>query len=60
MFLGNVLIIFSGAIYLDLLFIHNISESLKIGAAIFSLWEVIKVLAGASIYFGITRPAKKS
>ncbi|MFO7447262.1 MAG: biotin transporter BioY [Ignavibacteriaceae bacterium] len=55
MFVGNVLILLIGAVYLDAIFIHNISESLKIGAVIFSLWTVLKVLAGASIYFGLRR-----
>ncbi len=55
MFLGNVLIIFVGALYLDIFFIHNISESLKAGAVIFSLWTVIKVIAAAAIFFGISK-----
>jgi biotin transport system substrate-specific component len=55
MFAGNILILVAGAIYLDTLFLHNISESLKVGAVIFSLWTVIKVLAAATIYSGFTK-----
>jgi biotin transport system substrate-specific component len=55
MFAGNILILVAGAIYLDTLFLHNISESLKVGAVIFSLWTVIKVIAAATIYSGFTK-----
>jgi biotin transport system substrate-specific component len=55
MFAGNILILLSGAVYLDAVYMRNISESLKIGAVIFSLWTVIKVLAAAAIYSGIKK-----
>jgi biotin transport system substrate-specific component len=55
MFAGNVLIIVLGVFYLDLILVHNFSESLKAGAVIFSLWTVIKVLASAGIYFSVKR-----
>jgi biotin transport system substrate-specific component len=58
MFLGNVVIIISGALYLDAVYIHNISESLKIGGVIFSLWTVVKVFAAASIYFSLKKISK--
>lgn len=55
MFLGNVVIVVSGSFYLDAFFIHNLSESLKVGAVLFSVWTVIKVMLSASIYFGIKK-----
>jgi len=55
MFIGEVIIILSGTIYLNIFFLHDFSESLKAGAAIFSLWSVIKVFCAAAIYFGIRK-----
>jgi len=55
MFAGNILILIAGAIYLDVLFLHNVSESLKVGAILFSFWTVMKVIAAVAIYSGFTR-----
>jgi biotin transport system substrate-specific component len=55
MFLGNIVIVLLGTFYLDLLYIHNLSQSLKAGAVIFSIWTVVKVMMSASIYFGIKK-----
>jgi biotin transport system substrate-specific component len=59
MFAANVVIILCGTLFLDAFYIHNISESLKVGALIFSVWTVVKVFASASIYFGIKAGSKK-
>jgi biotin transport system substrate-specific component len=59
MFAANVVIILCGTLFLDAFYIHNISESLKVGALIFSVWTVVKVFASASIYFGIKASSKK-
>jgi len=55
MFIGEVIIIFSGALFLNSFFIHNISETIKVAAAIFSVWTVVKVFAAATIYFGLKK-----
>lgn len=55
MFLGNVVVIALGTLFLDALFIRNISESLKIGGIIFSVWTVVKVLGATAIYFGVKK-----
>jgi biotin transport system substrate-specific component len=55
MFFGEVVINLLGALFLNTFYIHNIFVALKVGAAIFSLWTVIKVFSGASIFFGIRR-----
>lgn len=46
-------IIFCGIIFLNALYLHDWTQSLKAGAIIFSLWTVIKVIAGATIYSGV-------
>ena len=55
MFLGNALIILSGAVYLYAFWLKDLREAVAAGALIFSLWTVIKVAAGTSIYALINR-----
>jgi biotin transport system substrate-specific component len=55
MFLGNMLIIFCGVSYLYIFWIQDIKEAIAAGAVIFSLWTVIKVIAGTSIYTALTK-----
>lgn len=55
MFFGSIVIIFSGTMYLHLLFIDDLAVAIKAGAAIFSIWTVVKVFASTAIYFGITK-----
>ena len=59
MVVTEVLIITSGIIYLNMAFVQNWSESIKAGAIVFSLWTVVKVFAGASIYSGIYKNRMK-
>ena len=59
MFIGSLIIIATGVLFLNLFFINNFSEALKVGGAIFSIWMVIKVFAAASIYFGISKKYSK-
>jgi biotin transport system substrate-specific component len=54
MFLGNLLIILSGVLYLNM-FINDFNEALKAGAVIFSVWTVVKVLASTAIYFSVRK-----
>ncbi len=55
MFAGSITIIAAGVCFLSLFYTHNFMEALKAGGAIFLVWMVIKVLAAASIYFGISK-----
>ena len=55
MFTAEIMIIFLGTLYLYAAFVHNFSEALKVGAAIFSIWMVIKVFTAATIYFAISK-----
>ncbi len=55
MFLAEALIILTGTLYLDAVYIHNFVEALNTGAAIFTFWMVIKVFAAASIFSGFNK-----
>ncbi len=55
MFTGSITIITAGVCFLSLFYTHNFLEAIKAGGAIFLIWMVIKVLAAASIYFGISK-----
>ena len=58
MFAGNVIIILSGMSFLYTFYVRDFSEAFKLGALIFSVWTVAKVIASASIYFGIKKSIK--
>ncbi len=58
MFAGNVLILLSGTSFLFTFYVRDISEAVRFGAAIFSVWTVLKVFAAASVYFGIKKSIK--
>lgn len=60
MILTEVVIILSGVVFLNIFYLHDWSESIKAGVIIFSLWTVIKVVAGAAIYSGIYRTRTKN
>ena len=55
MFAGNLLIIISGTLFLYLFYLQNFSEAIAAGAAIFTVWMVIKVFAAATIYFTVSK-----
>jgi len=59
MFLGSVVIIFSGTLFLNFTYLHNFNEAVKAGAAIFSVWMVVKVFAAASVYFAVSKKQKR-
>lgn len=59
MFIGSLIIIVFGTLYLNFFYIQDFSEAVKAGAAIFSIWTVIKVFTSAAIYFGIKRKTSK-
>ncbi|HEX2867840.1 MAG TPA: biotin transporter BioY [Ignavibacteriales bacterium] len=59
MALGALVIIFTGASYLSLLFHRSFGNAFFVGALIFSVWDIIKISAAASIYFSISRKYSK-
>ena len=59
MFAGEALVILCGTLFLNVFFIKEFSEALKVGGILFSLATVIKVFVAVSIYFGVTKSNKK-
>jgi biotin transport system substrate-specific component len=59
MFLGEIIILLAGVFYLDIFFLKDFSTSLQAGAVIFIAWTFAKVVASASIYFGIKQIKSK-
>jgi len=55
MFVGEMIILLSGSVFLNTFFLHNISDTFKAAMAIFSVWTVVKVLAASAIYFGLRK-----
>ncbi|MBD3409497.1 MAG: biotin transporter BioY [Ignavibacteriales bacterium] len=59
MFLGNAIVVALGALYLDALYVHDLSTSLEVGAAIFSLWAVAKVFVASLAFVGVEKFSKR-
>jgi biotin transport system substrate-specific component len=55
MFFAELVVIFIGTIYLYVVYLHNLVDAIKAGAAIFSIWMVVKVFAAATIYFAFSK-----
>ena len=54
MFIGELIIVFLGVLFLAAFYTHNFEEAIKVGATIFSIWMVVKVFIGATIFMGIS------
>ena len=59
LFLSNMLILLVGSLYLGAFFLGNIVEAIKQGMIVFLLWEIVKVFAAASIYYGVFKNISK-
>ena len=59
MFIGELVIVLLGVLHLTVFYAHSFEEALKVGAAIFSVWMVVKVFIAASVYTGISGIKKK-
>lgn len=59
MFAANIFILLFGSLYLGLFFRGGILEGIKLGAAIFSVWMVIKVFLAASLFASTSNKYKK-
>jgi biotin transporter BioY len=55
MIAGNLLIIFTGTLFLFTFYLKNLEEAIIAGAAIFTFWMALKIFAAATIYFGISK-----
>lgn len=59
MALATLVIILTGASYLSLFFGRGMGNSFFMGALIFSVWDIIKISAAASIYFSMSKRYSK-
>ncbi|MCU0414932.1 MAG: biotin transporter BioY [Ignavibacteriaceae bacterium] len=55
MFVAELVVIAFGTLYLYATYLHNIVDAVKAGAAIFTVWMVVKVFAAAAIYFAVSK-----
>jgi biotin transport system substrate-specific component len=55
MFAGNILIILMGTSFLFTFYLHDFEAAIIAGAAIFTIWMVVKMFVGATIYFTISK-----
>ena len=57
--LGELLILLSGSVYLSIFVNNNFNTALFSGAVVFSIWDLIKVVAAFSIYTAISKKYSK-
>jgi len=55
MFVAELVVILFGTLYLYAAYLHNFVDAIKAGAAIFTVWMVVKVFAAAAIYFAVAK-----
>lgn len=59
MFVAELVVILFGTLYLYAAYLHNFVDAVKAGAAIFTVWMVVKVFTAATIYFGVAKKQSK-
>ena len=59
MFAAELVVIAFGTLYLYAAYLHNFVDAVKAGAAIFTVWMVVKVFAAATIYFAVSKKQPK-
>ncbi len=59
MFIAELVVILVGTSYLYAAYLHNFVDAVKAGAAIFTVWMVVKVFAAATIYFAVAKKQNK-
>ena len=59
MFVAELVVIAFGTLYLYAAYLHNFVDAVKAGAAIFTVWMVVKVFAAATIYFAVSKKQPK-
>ena len=55
MFIAELIVVLVGTSYLYAAYLHNFIDAVKAGAAIFTVWMVVKVFAAATIYFAVSK-----
>jgi len=59
MFAAELIVILFGTLYLYAAYLHNFIDAVKAGAAIFTVWMVVKVFAAAAIYLAAAKKQSK-
>jgi biotin transport system substrate-specific component len=59
LFAGEAIIIGTGALYLGAVYLKNIKEAFIIGAAVFLIWTIAKVVIGTGVFLGINKGITK-
>ena len=59
MFFAEAVVIITGMLYLNSIYLTNLNNALSVGGAIFSVWAVVKVFASVSIYFAVKKGSNK-
>lgn len=54
MLLAEILILSIGVMHLAAFYTKNLLEAVKVGAAVFSVWMIVKVFISASVYYGFS------
>jgi biotin transport system substrate-specific component len=60
MFLANIIIIAMGTLFLYTFYVKNLTEAITYGAAVFSIWTVVKVFLSINIFYAIKKPGKSA
>jgi biotin transport system substrate-specific component len=55
MFAGLILLFLCGTLHLNAFYMHDLSVSFKSGFLIFSLWDIVKLFAAATIYYEMAK-----
>ncbi len=55
MFIGELVILLLGAIYLGTFYLRNLQQALIYGAAVFLIWAIAKSFIAGGIYFGVLK-----
>ena len=55
MFVAELVVILFGTLYLYAAYLHNFVDAIKAGAAIFTVWMIVKVFAAATICFAVSK-----
>ncbi|MFI5236344.1 MAG: biotin transporter BioY [Ignavibacteriales bacterium] len=59
MIVAELVVIFTGTLYLYAAYLHNLVDAIKAGAAIFTVWMAVKVFAAATIYIAVSKKQPK-
>jgi biotin transport system substrate-specific component len=55
MLLSNIVILVVGVLFLYSFYLRDFQAAVESGAAVFSMWMIIKIIAASTIYYGIRK-----